>query len=160
DEILKHFLVFTDDGRLQLHAPHLVLAGHDDFHHAAARHAFDFESGDLSLGLLHDGLHRLSLLHQVSDVVFHGPKSPTAVSTDAPCRAPAWRRTARATREHPDRTQARVSLLRSPPASCADRLAPEFPFPRRQSLRTPAAPARRNIATTPAPASLPAAECA
>src|SRR5665213_4199630 len=65
DQILEHLALFGHECRLDLHALDLMASGHDDFDHAAAGFADDFQVRDFGLRLLHVRLQSLSLLHEI-----------------------------------------------------------------------------------------------
>src|SRR5499427_5648401 len=71
DQVLEHLPVGAEQGRVDLHALDVVLAGHRDLHHPGAGLALDLDRGELVLELLHVLLHALGLLHQARELSLH-----------------------------------------------------------------------------------------
>src|SRR6185503_6594034 len=82
DEVLEHLALVAHERGVDRDALYLVFAGHLHLDHACARLAFDLHRGEALLHAAHVLLHLLRLLHQLSDIAFHGlpPSLPFARS--------------------------------------------------------------------------------
>src|SRR5213083_2188231 len=71
DEILEHVLVFAEEALIDGHALDVVAAGHHHLDQPGTRLALDLHRGDRLLRFFHAVLHRLRLLHQAGQLIFH-----------------------------------------------------------------------------------------